>query len=670
MTRRRIAIIAAVVLLVPVVLVGALALLVRTEWFERSLERTVAGKLDREVQIEGISLRWGWPPGVVFGRLRIGNPPWAETRNLIDAEGLYARVRLAPLFRGMVVIPYLGASKAEAGLEMDGERATWRFGKQSDEPSRLVLMRVYLDDGHIAFLDKGQATKLSIDVKGSAGTGGELTAEGKGTFRGEAIKARATFAELATQHEAPLRFAGEASVGKTKANAEGVLATDGTSLDMQLKLGGPTMKELAKITGMVLPDTPPYNIAGHLKHEGHDWHFTGFQGKVGDSDLRGDLTYSKVKPRPLLKATLKSNLLDFDDLGPIVGAPPKTGAGETASAEQKAKTAQRKVAQRILPETEFKTQAWGKMDADVTFDAKRVQRPKQLPLEAVHTHLVLKDSVVHLKPLNFVMAHGRVTSDITLDPRQKPMRGVMKVDVQGLQLKELFPTLESMKDALGTLYGRVDVVGHGQSVAALLGSSDGKGAFGVTGGRIGALLVELIGLDVAEAIMLLGRKHAQVNLRCAASELEFKDGFAEAKEFVVDTDDTIIKIKGGVSLKQEALDLETKPYPKDMSPVALRTPLFIKGPMRDPKIRPKPGPLVARAAAAAALGAVAPPAALLALVETGPGKDAPCDELLARVGAKGAVKKTGDPVRQAEETKTETAPQSGEVKTRKARSAG
>jgi uncharacterized protein involved in outer membrane biogenesis len=641
MTRRRLLIIVAAVLLVPLLLVGALVAVVQSEWAERRVERMVSARLDREVQIEGVSLRWGWPPGLVFARLRIGNPPWAKTPNLVDAEGLYARVQVLPLFKGMLVIPYLGARKANAGLEMDGDRATWRFGKESNEPSKLLLMRVYLDDGHIAFIDANEKTDLAVKVKGSLGEGGELRAEAAGTFRGEPTKALALIPELSAQHESPVRFEGEATVGKTKASADGVLATDGTSLDFNLKLAGATLKDLNKVTGIVLPDTPPYNVAGHLTHSGNEWHFKEFKGRVGDSDLAGNVIYTKRKPRALFQATLRSNVLDLDDLGPVIGAPPRTGPGETAAAHQKAKSAQRKVSDRILPDTEFSTRLWGKMDADVRLEAKRVKRPKQLPLDALQTHLVLKDSVLRLQPLNFTMAGGRVTSDITLDPKQQPMRGVMKVDVQGLQLKQLFPTLETMQEALGTLYGRADVVGHGQSVAALLGTSDGKASFAVSGGRVSALLVELLGLDVAESVMLLGRKHEQVELRCAASGLEVQDGVAKASDFVVDTSDTLIKVEGAIDLKNERIDLETKPYPKDMSPLALRTPLYIKGPMKDPGVRPKAGPLVARAAIGAALGAIAPPLAALALVETGPGKDTDCGRLLAEARSKGAVKKAG-----------------------------
>jgi len=633
-----VAIVIAVVFLLPVVAVATLVLVAQSEWGERWIERQVAARLEREVQIEGVSVTPAWPPRVILARLRIGNPSWAQTPNLVDAEGFYARVLLGPLFTGRIVVPYVGARRATAGLELDGRRATWRFGEKSDEPSRLQLGLVYLDDGHIRFIDTPEKTDLEIDVKGSAGEGGELNATGKGRFRGEATTATVRIPNLALQ-ESPLQVDGRAKVGRTEAHAKGSLATDGRTLDLEFKLSGQTLKDFGRVTGMVFPDTPPYNVAGRLRHQASEWVFDPFQGKVGDSDLAGSATYDKRTRRPLFTANLRSKVLDFDDLGPIIGAPPKTGAGETAAPEQVAQAAQRAAEKRLLPEQKFSTQNWGKMDADVRLVAEHVQRPKQLPLDKLSTHLKLTDSVLRLEPLEFGMAGGRITSTVAIDANQKPARGDMKVDVQGLKLAPLFPTVKTMQEALGTLYGRAELVGHGTSVADLLGTSDGKASLAVDGGRISLLLVELVGLDVAESVMLLGRRHRQVNLRCAVSGFEVKGGVAQADSFVLDTDDTVVKVEGAIDLKHETMDLEAKPYPKDPSPLALRTPLDLEGPLRKPKVRPKAGPLAARAAAAVGLAAITPPLALLALIETGPGKDAPCGELLAEVKAKGAVKK-------------------------------
>lgn len=86
MTRRRILIALAVILLAPVALLGVLALAARSEWAERRVESMVSARLDREVQLEGLSLTWGWPPGIVLERLRIGNPSWAKTPNPLDIK--------------------------------------------------------------------------------------------------------------------------------------------------------------------------------------------------------------------------------------------------------------------------------------------------------------------------------------------------------------------------------------------------------------------------------------------------------------------------------------------------------------------------------------------------------------------------------------------------------
>ncbi len=411
-------------------------------------------------------------------------------------------------------------------------------------------------------------------------------------------------------------------------------------LDMRLRLAGATFKDLAKVTGMVLPDSPPYRMAGRLRHDGSNWIFDPFDGKVGDSDLAGSVVYEKGRERPFFKATLRSKVLDFNDLGPLIGAPPKTGPGETANAEQAAQAARRAAEQRLLPDQRFNPETWGKMDADVHLTAQRVLRPKQLPLDALSTHLTLNDSVLRLQPLDFGVAEGRIRAYITLDGKRKPMRGDMKADIQGLQLAPLFPTVKNMRDALGTLYGRADLAGHGESVAALLGSSNGKMTVAVDGGRIRALLDALIPLQMAEVIMLLGRNADQVQLRCAVGGLDVKDGVARADSFVVDTEHTLIKVDGAVDLDHESIDLQASPYPKQPGILSLRTPLVMKGPMRQPKVHPKVGPLVARAAGVVALGAVNPALSLLATGESGPGKDADCGKLLAEAKARGAVKKT------------------------------
>jgi uncharacterized protein involved in outer membrane biogenesis len=637
--KRRIAWIAAIVLLLPIVLLGVLVVAVQSDFVERRVEQMVASKLNREVEIKGISLKLGWPPLVTIAHLRIGNPPWARSKDLVNADGLYARVAVPPLLRGYLVLPYLGASRADAGIEMNGDQGTWKFGEKSDQPSKLFIQMVYLDDGHIAFLDHQEKTDLKIDVTGSAGAAGELNAKATGTFKGQAVKAVARVPKLDPQHESPLNVRGEATVGRTHGKAEGSFTTDASQLDLQVQLSGETFKDLNALTGMVLPDSPPYNLRGHLRHVKNEWLFQDFQGKVGVSDLRGALTYSKGSKRPLLKASLKSKLLDIGDLGPLVKAPPREGSGAPKSAEQEQKSAELKVKDRILPDEPFSTGAWTKMDADVTRDAERIQRPDNLPLTAMATHLVLKDGVITLDPLNFGLADGVIKSTVKLDGTQKPMQGVIKADVQGVHLAPLFPTVKSMQDALGTMYAHVDLTGRGDSIAALLGTSSGQASLAVGGGQVSSLILELVDLHVPEIVMLLGKKYEQSQLNCAVSTLNVKDGVADIDSFVIDTETNEIRGDGTVSLKDESVQMEVKPYAKHATLLSLNSPLVIKGKWKKPRGYPEPMHLAAKVGGAVALGAVAPPLALLALVDTGKGKDQDCGKYLAEAKARGAKPK-------------------------------
>lgn len=97
-----------------------------------------------------------------------------------------------------------------------------------------------------------------------------------------------------------------------------------------------------------------------------------------------------------------------------------------------------------------------------------------------------------------------------------------------------------------------------------------------------------------------------------------------SQQLAFDTTDTLILGEGTVDLKQEKLDLLLRPRPKDISILALRSPLRIGGTFKDPSFRPDFKALGLRGAIALTLGSIAPPAALLATIETGPGEDSNC----------------------------------------------
>jgi uncharacterized protein involved in outer membrane biogenesis len=617
------------------VLVAGVLMMLESEWTQGWIERKAAEKLGREVFIGKLDVRLRRHPRIEVEVLRVGNPQWAKTKYLIDAEQVGITLHIMPLFAGKVVIDDLLLRQAKFGLERDGNRVTWRF-KEADTntPSPFEVRGVNIDQSHIAYRDTNEKTDLAIDVQGDLGSTGELKLLAAGTFRGQAARAVARVPALMPTPDTPVAISAAGVMGHMTASAAGtVRAVDTDGFDLTLEIAGDSLDDLDKLVTVNLPETPPYRLRGRLRNPQGNWIFDPFDGHVGDSDLRGSVNYitrGKTKGgRPLFKATLVSDLLDFDDLGPLVGAPPKTGPGETASPQQKAKAGAVQARGRVLPDRKFEIKQWPRMDADVRFEGKKVLRPKALPINGLSTHLVMENAVLHLQPLQFDVAGGHVVADITLDGRQSPLRSTTKVGFQGLDLAKMFPTAKTMESALGKLYGRADLTGRGNAVADLLATGNGSFSLLINGGQISNLLMEAAGLDLFEALQLLATHDRNVQLRCAVADFKVKDGIATSEAVVLDTSDTIITAAGTLDFRTEALNLKATPEPKDRSPFVLRTPLLVRGTFGDPKISPQVGPIAVRAAAGGLLALVNPLLALAAFIETGPGKDSNCGQLIA-----------------------------------------
>ena len=140
--------------------------------------------------------------------------------------------------------------------------------------------------------------------------------------------------------------------------------------------------------------------------------------------------YSRGGKRPVLKAQFTSTLLDLDDLGPAVGAPPKT-RGETASPKQKQQVQKTQETGRVLPDKGFKVEDWPAMDADVQFEGKRIVDAAQVPIENLSVKWILKDGVLRFEPLAFTIADGKVNANVSLDGSRKPVVGKANITMSG-----------------------------------------------------------------------------------------------------------------------------------------------------------------------------------------------------------------------------------------------
>lgn len=596
-------------------------------WFKGPVERRVQAATGREFRIEGdLDVDWTWlRPTVIANRIVLGNAAWAASREMFRAERIEVEVALWPLLRGRHHLPQVRLTAPVLDLERQADgRANWHFlDEPRTDPRTPRIDQLWVEDGRLHLVEKKFRTDLDVAVRSGeapvAGGFAPLLLTGDGRYRGNDF-------QLQGRVDSPLELMGdenryridlEARAGNTRARAVGPLNAPlkFRDFDLGFELSGDNMAQLYDLLGLAMPRTSAYALKGQLARAGTVWRYHGVTGKVGDSDLSGDVSVDTGGARNFLRADLRSRSLDFDDLAGFIGGNPRTGEGNAPVAAAPGG--------RLFPSRKYDLSKLRAMDADVRLRATRVTSPT-LPLESMDAHLFIDDGQLRLDPLDFAVAGGEIASKIRLDARASPISGAIDVRAKQLDLPQLFP--KSAPESTGRIGGRVQVSGQGNSVATLMGNADGDIALVMGKGRISNLTLELAGLDIAEALKFLIGKGKVVPVRCGFADFGVKDGVMTSRAFAFDTTDTLLLAEGSIDLGDESLDLLLKPRPKDRSPFSLRSPLRVRGTLTDPSIRPQSGPLLLRGAIAAALYAIAPPAALLALVETGPGKDADCSQ--------------------------------------------
>ena len=601
-------------------------------WLKGPVQGLVQAQTGREFRIGGdLNVDLGRTTTISGEALTFGNAAWSKEPTMASADRAEFDIEIWPLlFERQTRIPEIRLSKPTLRLETGPDGVgNWVFGDPDGEPIR--FRKIWIDDGRLQFFNAPKKTDVDISVNSSQprreDAAPPIDVEGKGRWIGNPfnISGRAESPLELSNSDEPYRINLRADAGQTHAHARGNLINpfELRDFNLQLALSGQNMEDLYPLIGIATPPTPPYKLDGRLIRKGDVWRYQDFKGVVGDSDMGGTATVTVGRERPFLQADLVSKRLDLDDLAGFLGAPPQSGGDESTNPELKAQALALAADTRVLPDKPYDLAKLRSMDADVRLKAHRINAPK-LPLDDMDAHLKLNAGVLQLVPLNFGVAGGDIRSTIRMDAREAVIRTQAKISARRLNLSKLFPDVKLTQDSVGLLGGDMAIVGTGNSIAAMLGSADGDIALGMGRGQISNLLMELAGIDIAEALKFLLTKDRKVPIRCAFGDFAVKDGLMQSRALAFDTEDTIIVGKGNINLKNETLDLELRPRPKDRSILALRSPLVVGGTFKDPSFHPDFKRLGLRGALAVTLGSIAPPAALLATLELGPGKDSSC----------------------------------------------
>jgi AsmA family protein len=592
-------------------------------------------RLDRPVSIAGdLDVQLGWTPQIQVDDVSIGNLPWSADATMAHIQRMRLRVELLSLLGGTPVLRTVELVEPQLLLEKNtAGAANWLFGERGYIPSARVGT-ISVDRGTVRYRDPTLRADISVKLQSTPVAGdthGSLGFSGDGTLRGEPFRIDGQGLGLSSLRKVddPYQLNLHARAGGTELRFAGsVVPSELERLRGELQLQGKDLSQLNPFVPLPIPWTPPYKLSGQLAHGEDHWWYRKLEGTVGDSDVAGDTEFDLSGTRPLVTADLSSRRFDYKDLGGVLGLPPGESTSGIKSTEQQQVSARRAASPRVLPDKPFDLGRLRAVDADIRFRGTSVTWT-DAPIDNLSTHLVLKDGILRFEPIDFGIGGGHVVAKLSFDANDKIARSEGDIELRNVELKRIFPRLAPPKGSAGRFGGHASYKTQGNTLAAMFASANGQGSMIMHGGQASTLTLVMSNLDLARAAMLLLQGDQTSEIRCAVASFGVANGQLVPQLMVIDTSEVTIDVDGGIDFRDEKYDLRLKARSKKPSLIALRGPIVVGGTFKTPVVHPQTGQVTARLGTSAGLAALAPPLALLALVDFGGAPDIDCRALFA-----------------------------------------
>ena len=133
-----------------------------------------------------------------------------------------------------------------------------------------------------------------------------------------------------------------------------------------------------------------------------------------------------------------------------------------------------------------------------------------------------------------------------------------------------------------------------------MGRADGHVDVAMTGGTVSELMVSLAGLQLFDALIIYVTGDHRIPIKCAVGRLGLQQGTAVLDRALLDTQKSILRLNGQLSLQSQVINIEVKSEPKSFDLLDLHGPVVVEGKLRQPQVKltrvfPIPTPVIGTA---------------------------------------------------------------------------
>lgn len=611
------------------------------DWFLPLVNARASAAIGRRVTVQHLHVRLGRTVIVRLDNVQVDNPdgfeqtaPLARIVELsVAADAMaYIHGRGVVLPRIDITRPVIAATALPNGR--NNFTLTLPSGKTATEPPAAPpqVGDLRIIDGTARFVDPHFKSDFILAIAtrdAGAGHPEALVVDAHGTYGGQPVTGRFIGGALLTVRDAAHPYPIDLRLvnGPTHVSLVGTVRNPlkfaGAAL--RLQLSGTDAALLFPLTGIPIPQTPPFSISGNLDYARPRIRLTDFTGRLGSSDINGNITEDPgIGGKPDVTLDLWSRRVDLADLGGFVGTPAGKLSTPGQTVAQKRVLAKTEAANTLLPTTPINLPKLRAANVHLTYKGAHIEN-KATPFDDIAARIDLVDGRVTVHPLSLAVGHGRVVGNIDLTPGARDVvQARADIRFQHIDLSRIMQATKTFKGQ-GTIGGEARIDANGNSLASMMAQGNGEAKFILLGGGdLSALLVDISGLEFGNAMLSALGVPNRAQIQCFVTDLPMRDGIVSTKALLLDTDEGRITGSGTANFRDQSLDFSLTTRSRHFSIGSLPGPINITGPMGKPSIRPG-AEVVARAGAATGLGILLTPlGALLPTIQFGVGDDNAC----------------------------------------------
>ena len=517
--------------------------------------------------------------GATAQDISIGNPDWAGGGDMLRAEEMDVGLNLMRLLSGTVAVERVVLQSPVVVLRRGADgRATWEFGSpEAAEPAAsgsggapgLTLARAEIRNGSLSYVD--DASGMDLQVTGLDATmslpvmDGPLSLDGSAQLNGQPVSVVFRAGNAGNLLNGGLTAIDlEAEIAGAEARFEGRVSLADMAAEGQVNTVVPALAPVMAAIGQSGAELPanlrPLTFSGQLTHTtGGEVFVRGGAANIGDIALTAAADITLTGPRPRVDAQITVPVLDLRGAGS--GGAPQAEAGWSRDP--------------------IDASALSALDGDISISLNELRSDS-----GTFGPIRLRSTIDNARAVTEIrearLFGGGVTGQVVVNNRSG-LSARADLQASGISLLQLLRDTAGFERLEGTAAGRLDLLGSGNSLHAIMNSLRGEGALSFSEG-------EILGLDLAGMLRNLDLGYVGEGTSTIYNSITgsfvVTDGVLSNDDLLFDSARVQVTGEGQVGLGAQTLDYRLVPSAlRDEEGNALRVPLMVTGPWSAPRFR-------------------------------------------------------------------------------------